>query len=271
LVVTGSTGLLGSKIVKNPDHEIHHKNERIDITKKEIYTYIREINPDVVIHCAAFTNVDQCEIQREKAWSTNVLGTDNMVEACKATDAKLLYISTDYVFDGRKGMYTEADEPHPINFYGETKLEGEKRVTNLSEYIIARTSVLYGWHHTLNFATWVIEQLQNRNEIRIVTDQYACPTLADNLAAVLFEMCEKDLCGIYHVTGTERINRYEFALKIALQFGLDSHLIVPVLSEDLDQKAVRPKDSSLSTKKVISKINEALLPVHEGLERMWKS
>jgi len=266
LFVTGHKGLLGSKIIKYS--EIFPK-ERIDITKKEIFTAIKKVNPDVVIHCAAFTNVDECEIQKEKAWEVNVTGTENVAQACQEVDGKMIYISTDFVFDGKKGMYKETDKTNPINYYGKTKLEGEKRVKEICKnYVIARTSVLYGWHERLNFVTWVIEQLKNKNKIKIVTDQYTSPTLADNLAKALLEIAEKDIRGLYHVTGSERINRYDFALKIADRFDLDKGLITPILSKELNQKAERPKDSSLSIEKIKNKVETKLLNINKGLERM---
>lgn len=243
-------------------------SETIDITTGEIVTYIERVSPDAVIHCAAFTNVDQCEIEREKAWNVNVLGTEKVAAACQKTGAKLVYVSTDFVFDGKKGRYTEEDEPNPVSWYGKTKLEGEQKVEIIDNYVIARTSVLYGWHKRLNFVTWVIYQLKNENPIRIVTDQYTCPTLADNLADCLIELCVHNGYGLYHVTGSERINRYEFALKIARIFGLDTTLITPIRSEELNQKAERPKDSSLSTEKVKSVVDTPLLNIDEGLKRM---
>jgi len=155
------------------------------------------------------------------------------------------------------------------NFKIYPKNEGEKRVKDICKnYVIARTSVLYGWHERLNFVTWVIERLKNKNKIRIVTDQYTSPTFADNLAEVLLEIAEKDIQGLYHITGSERINRYNFALKIADKFDLDKNLIAPILSKELNQKAERPKDSSLSIEKIKNKICTKLLNIDEGLERM---
>jgi dTDP-4-dehydrorhamnose reductase len=269
LMITGHTGLLGSKILAQSGFQ-NYPERRIDITTPEIVHYIEKVAPDIVIHCAAFTNVDLCETQREKAWLINVTGTEHVVTACTTIHAKLVYISTDFVFDGTGTMYTEEDSPNPINHYGKTKLEGEKIVQEMDDYIIARTSVLYGWHHRLNFVTWVLNQLQNKNHMRIVTDQYTCPTLADNLAEVVLELCEKDVRGLYHVTGTERISRYDFAKKIADTFGLDASFMTSILSEDLAQKAPRPKDSSLSTQKIKAIIDTPLLSVKEGLQEMKK-
>ncbi len=258
---------MGSKILKISGVKPHP--ERVDITKKEIFTYIQRFNPDVIIHCAAFTNVDKCETDKMKAYDVNVTGTENVARASQEVGAQLIYISTDFVFDGKKGMYTEEDQPNPLNYYGFTKLEGERKAREIcSDYLIVRTSVLYGWHQTLNFVTWVYYQLKDRNPIKVVTDQYTCPTCADNLADVLLEMAEKKVQGLYHVTGAERINRHDFAVKIAHKFSLDETLIIPILSEELNQKAERPKDSSLSTEKVKSVITTRLMTVDEGLCRM---
>ncbi|MBU7014871.1 MAG: dTDP-4-dehydrorhamnose reductase [Theionarchaea archaeon] len=266
-LITGHTGLLGSKILAHSGFQTY-PDRRIDVTKPEIVQYIEQVAPDIVIHCAAFTNVDLCETQKDKAWLTNVTGTEHVVRACTSIHAKVVYISTDFVFDGTGGMYTEEDTPNPINFYGKTKLEGERIVREVDNYIIARTSVLYGWHQRLNFVTWVIAQLQNRQQIRVVTDQYACPTLADTLARALLELCGKDARGLYHITGTQRMSRYDFALQAAHIFGLDVSFISPIVSDDLAQTAPRPKDSSLSTQKIKAIINTPLLSAREGLQEM---
>ncbi|MBU6998428.1 MAG: dTDP-4-dehydrorhamnose reductase [Theionarchaea archaeon] len=268
-MITGHTGLLGSKILAKSRFQTY-PDRRIDITTPEIIHYIQEVAPDMVIHCAAFTNVDLCETQKDKAWLTNVTGTENVVTACASLHAKLVYISTDFVFDGTGKMYTEEDTPNPINYYGMTKLEGERIVQEMDDSLIVRTSVLYGWHHHLNFVTWVLSQLQSEKHIRIVTDQYTCPTLADNFAEVLLDLCKKDVMGLYHVTGTERITRYDFAREIANIFGLDDSFMTPVRSEDLAQKAPRPRDSSLSTQKIKAIIDTPLLSVKEGLQEMKK-
>ncbi len=252
--------------MKKSEGDVYSK--RVDITTDKIVTYIERVDPDVVIHCAAFTNVDQCEIEREKAWDVNVLGTEKVATACQKISAKLVYVSTDFAFDGKKSMYTEKDEPNPVNWYGKTKVEGEKRVEVIDDYVIARTSVLYGWHKNLNFVTWVIQQLKSKTPIRIVTDQYTCPTFADNLADCLLDICVHDIHGLYHVTGSERINRHDFALKIAYTFGLDTTLITPILSEELNQKAERPKDSSLSIEKVKTVVDTPLLAIDRGLKKM---
>jgi dTDP-4-dehydrorhamnose reductase len=284
LLVTGASGLLGSKIVeiaKNdytviPLHKtkpLHSNSLKLDITSTaEVLNLFHKLKPYAVIHAASETNVDKCETQKEHAWKINVEGTRNVAAACKA-GAKLIYISTDYVFDGKKGNYTEDDTPNPINYYAVTKLEGEKRVAqNCKNFAILRTSVLYGWHpFKQNFATWVITQLEQNKEITVVEDHYNTPTLADNLAEMAIEAIPKDLQGVYHACGSERIGRYEFARQIARAFDLNQNLIRPIKMEQLTAWiAKRPRDSSLNTNKIRSQLEAKPLNITEGLDRMKK-
>jgi len=188
--------LLGNKIVEfakndytvTPLHKtkpLHSNSSKLDITDAiEVLNLFHKLKPDVVIHTASETNVDKCEKEKEHAWKTNVEGTRNIALASSEVGAKLVYVSTDYVFDGEKGKYEEQDKPNPINYYGVTKLEGENQVIqHCKNYAILRTSVLYGWHPwKQNFATWTINQLKQSKEITVVENHYNTPTLADNRA-----------------------------------------------------------------------------------------
>ena len=278
ILVTGASGLLGTKIVnftntseiygtyyQNPVYFDYGKTFRLDVSKRNATNLIRKTAPDVVVHTAAYTNVDRCELDRKNAYQINVEGTSNV--ALGARNSKLVYISTDYIFDGEAGMYHENDEPNPVSYYGQTKLEGEQIVQEICDnYIIARTSVLYGWHTRLNFVSWVIHELQKRNKINIVTDQVNSPTLADDLAEQIMILIKRDEQGIFHTAGGERISRYEFAREIARIFELDETLITPVTSEQLKWIAKRPKDSSLDVEK-ISKIKKPM-NIAQSLEWM---
>jgi len=284
LLVTGASGLLGSKIVEIAENDytviplhktkpLHSNSLKLDITSTaEVLNLFHKLKPYAVIHAASETNVDKCETQKEHAWKINVEGTRNVAAACKA-GTKLIYISTDYVFDGKKGNYTEDDTPNPINYYAVTKLEGEKQVVqNCKNFAILRTSVLYGWHpFKQNFATWVITQLEQNKEITVVEDHYNTPTLADNLAEMAIEATQKDLQGVYHACGSERIGRYEFARQIAKAFSLNQNPIRPIKMEQLTAWiAKRPKDSSLNTDKIRSQLEAKPLNITEGLDRMKK-
>jgi len=279
LFITGGSGLLGSKF-RDGEYETiktHHQNPSknsvlLDITSKEdTKKKITSLSPDVVIHTAALTDVDYCEDHHQEAWNVNAKGTENIVNACKKIDCKLIYVSTDFVFDGEKGNYTEKDETNPLNYYALTKLNGEEFVRNSNlDYAITRVSVLYGWHEKPNFVTWVMGELKKNKKINIVTDQYNSPTLADNAAEALIRIYEKDKSGIYHVAGDERISRFHFAVNIAEIFNLDGDLINPIRSDELIQRARRPKDTSLCVEKAKRDLKMDLLNTKEGLREMRK-
>jgi dTDP-4-dehydrorhamnose reductase len=284
-LVTGASGLLGNKIVeltKNdytaiPLHKtkpLHSNSLKLDITDTtEVLNLFHKLKPDVAIHTASETNVDKCETEKDQAWEINVEGTRNIAFACSKVGAKLVYTSTDYVFDGEKGNYEERDEPNPINNYGFTKLEGEKQVIQYcQEYVILRTSVLYGWHPwKQNFVTWIINALKQNKELTVVEDHYNTPTLADNLAEIALEAVQKDLRGLYHASGSQRISRYEFAKQTAKIFNLDQNLIKPIKMSQLTAWiAKRPKDSSLNTDKIQKQLKTKPLNITEGLNRMKK-
>jgi dTDP-4-dehydrorhamnose reductase len=227
--------------------------------------------PNTVIHTASETNVDKCEIEKDRAWKINVEGTRNIVEACRQTDAKLIYISTDYVFDGEKGMYSEEDIPNPLNFYGLGKLEGERQASKSSPNMaILRTSVLYGTHPTKqDFVTWVMTKLKQANEITVVDDHFNTPTLAQNLASMALEIAQRDLKGIFNTSGSERISRFDFARKIAVAFGLDDSLIKPIKMKELAAWiAIRPRDSSLNTVKIQRELKTQPLSINVGLSKL---
>jgi dTDP-4-dehydrorhamnose reductase len=282
ILVTGSSGLLGSKVVDKlskiyeviPTYatkKIYENSVKLDICfPNEVKEIFNKYKPDITIHAAAITNVDACEIDKETAWLTNAIGTKNIAEACKEFNSKLIYISTDYIFDGEKGMYKEDDKPNPINYYGLTKLQGENFVKEIcKDWLILRPSTLYGKHDFKKcFATWVIEELKQNKKLKIATDQFTSPTLTDDLVEIILKLIEKDEKGIFHASGRERISRYEFAMKIAEVFNLDKNLIQPVKMCDLEWKAKRPKDSSLDVTK-ISKIKKPL-NIQEGLEILKK-
>jgi dTDP-4-dehydrorhamnose reductase len=226
-----------------------------------------------VVHAAAETNVDLCETDHEHARRINVDGTANVAEGCAAAGARMIFISTDYVFDGVKGNYAETDQPNPVSFYGLTKLEAERLVTSkLANALIVRTSVLYGWHPSkLNFATWIINGLRGHQNLRVVRDHINSPTLADNLATAIRAAIERGSEGVLHVAGKDRISRFDFARRIAKRFGLDESLLVPVEMRDLNWVAKRPRDSSLDVGKAERELGVKLLEVDRGLEEMLSS
>ena len=231
------------------------------------------VAPNVVVHTAAETNVDRCETQRDVARRINVEGTANIAQACVRVRAKLIFVSTDYVFDGDKGNYAETDEPNPINFYGLTKLEAERIAASISsDFLMVRTSVLYGCHPTkLNFATWILKGLRERQTMKVVNDHINSPTFAGNLADAIHRAIELRSQGTLHIAGSQRISRFDFARRIAMQFDLDESLLLPVKMKDLDWIARRPRDSSLNVGKAENELGMELFGVGRGLEQMARS
>ncbi|MCK4497212.1 MAG: dTDP-4-dehydrorhamnose reductase, partial [Candidatus Aenigmarchaeota archaeon] len=265
ILVTGGAGLLGSKLIKlgSKDFEIiacYNRNkpgfgniQKMDVIDRErVLEVVEKEKPDTIVHTAALTNVDYCEDHGEDAWKINVEGTRNIIEAAKRVNTKIVYVSTEYVFDGEHGPYSEDDETSPLGIYAKTKLKGEEAVKDSGlDYMIIRTTVLYGidkYKH--NFVTWVIENLRNNEEIRVVTDQYGSPSFADGVARIIIELIKNRKRGIYNVVGSDMVNRYEFALKIARVFNLNPKLIKPVTTEELKQKSPRPKNAGLKTDKI---------------------
>jgi dTDP-4-dehydrorhamnose reductase len=276
IFITGGSGLLGSKIAEIAlrNYEVyagycHNKPEfgmplKFDLAKDTDLEVLYKIKPEVIIHTAALTNVDECEANKELAYKINAEGTKRVAKIANELGAFLVYVSTDYVFSGDKGMYKEEDEPNPIDYYGYTKLMGEKYCD-----CIARPCVIYGAKPasgTVNFALWLIDKLMNREEVKIVTDQFITPTLNTNLAKMLLEVAERELKGRFHLAGKERVSRYDFALQIANEFGLDKNLIIPSRMDEMKWIASRPKDSSLNTSKASRYLNEK----HYDLDKALK-
>jgi dTDP-4-dehydrorhamnose reductase len=285
ILIIGISGLLGNKIhnlAKN-DYQVFgtyntHKPDienmyQLDVTKRaDVFKVFENIKPDFVIDTHALHNVDYCELHPEEAWLVNVEGTKNVAEACKTFGCKYVFISTDYVFDGKKATpYTEKDKPNPLNYYAKTKLVAEEAIKILtSDYIIARTAVLFGVGGLGKepFALWLIKKLKNGEEVKAVIDQYNNPTLVDSLAEMLLTLCEKDKVGLFHITGRTNLSRYEFSIKIAEKFGLNKELIKPITTPELNQIAPRPRKVALDVSKVERATKVKTLTIDEALDNL---
>lgn len=293
ILVIGGGGQLGTKIVEQAKDRFEtyatyltrkpSLNEsnlfQLDKTNREdVFTLFRKLKPEVAVDTAALHNVDYCETHKNEAKSANVEGTRNVAEACRDHNARMIFISTDYVFDGIKGNYAENDDANPVNYYGVTKLEGERAVARIcSNHLIARPSVIYGYVSSaqresssgkpLNFAIWLAQKMKNNEPVKIVNDQYSSPTLADNLAEVLLELADSDKTGVYHVAGKTRLSRYEFAMRIAQKLNFDQKLISHIETNQLKQVARRPMDSSLKVEKIERDLGLRMLAIDEALNR----
>jgi dTDP-4-dehydrorhamnose reductase len=269
IFVTGGSGLMGSKLAEvalargNQVFSGYAHNEpqcgravRFDLMdERGIYDLVDRLRPDVIIHSAALTDVDRCERERELAYKMNVEGTQAIAKAAEKAGAFLVYISSDYVFDGERGSYREDEKTNPVSYYGQSKLLGEE----FCRGCIARTCVIYGSRPAsgkVNFALWLIESLKSGKQVRVVTDQFITPTLNTNLAKMVLEAADRRLSGVYHLAGATRISRYDFARELARVFDLDSDLIIPSRMADLKWDAKRPKDSSLDTSKAARELME---------------
>ena len=271
LLVTGGSGLLGHKIVLKAlekgyeviatynMHEIPFEKPNLRKVKLDISNtvlledLILKTRPEVIIHCAAYTDVDGCEINKLCAWKVNVEATRSIVLAARVTRAYLIYISTDYVFNGEKGLYKENDAPNPVNYYGLTKLIAEQLVVNRDLlYCIVRPSAIYGLGlGKKNFATFVVEKLSKGEVVKAVVDQYVSPTFNTLLAEALLEIAQLKPVGVFHIAG-ERMSRYDFAVKLDEVLDLPKENIMKANVSDLKWVAKRPRDSSLDISKAAS-------------------
>lgn len=262
ILVTGSNGLLGQKLVnillkdqKNYPIFTARGNPAIPITRGEFHhldisnaeetqQIISTTKPDVVINTAAMTLVDQCETHQEACWIANVNSVENLIRSCRAVNAHLIHVSTDFIFDGTKGPLTETEKPNPVNFYGRTKLAAENLLSKSQiSWTILRTVLVYGITHDMgrtNIVLWVKENLEQGKTIRVVNDQWRTPTLAEDLAMGCYLAALKKVQGIFHISGKDFITPYDIALKTAEFFKLDETLIIPTDSSQFKQTARRP-------------------------------
>lgn len=287
VLVVGGNGLLGQKVTEflvrgsahkvtvcsiEPTPVLHLHSvayEQVDITsKKDVKKIVHEVEPDVVVNCAALTNVDECETQRELAWKINTEGVEYLIEAARKGNARIFHISTDYVFDGKSGPYDETAKPEPLSYYGKTKLASENALLLSGlDYFIARTMVLYGTGTNVksNFALWLIENLEKNLPVRIVDDQFGNPTLVDDLAQGLLNAIELGRLGIYHFAGRDIVSRFEFAVRLAQVFDFEPKLITPIKTAQLHQPAARPMKSGLITLKAEVELGYHPSTVEQGL------
>lgn len=275
VLITGSEGLLGRYLLDAGDHDTYefidsdNTEGYIDITNPDkLKNVVNKFGPiDVIIHAAALTNVDECEMDKNKCYEVNFKGTSNLLNIA-GRNTLFVFLSTDYIFDGREGQYTETDIPHPISWYGECKLKSERIIQKSGlRYLIIRTTVLYGVsERKLNFATWIIRELREKREVSIVDDQWGNPTNAKNVAIIIYSLIKNGSEGIFNVAGKDYINRYEFALKIAKHFNLDSSLIKPISTIDLKQVAKRPLKGGLNLDKVERALGMNSMALSEGID-----
>lgn len=263
ILITGSNGLLGQKLIHLYLQTEGVKliatavgNNRYPIKKGYIYVpmdvsdvrnvmdVITEYQPHTIIHTAAMTNVDECEKEMEKAERLNVDAVEYMIEAANEVGAHLIHLSTDFIFDGQNGPYSEEDEPNPLSYYGETKLAAENMVKNqCQKWSIARTILVYGVVHDMsrsNIVLWAKGALENGKPLNVVNDQVRSPTLAEDLARGCQLIEQKEAVGIFNISGKDQMSIVQIVERVADYFKLDKSIIKQVSSKTLNQAAVRP-------------------------------
>jgi dTDP-4-dehydrorhamnose reductase len=290
ILVTGASGRIGYEIAKKLaekgckvaatylDNQVSIKNVkmfRCDLSKdSEVKKLFAECKPEVVIHCASMTNVDECETEKAKALMLNVNATEHITKYSKQHNTKIIFVSTSFVFDGSKKAYVETDAPHPMNHYGQTKLMAEK-VVQASEqpFLILRTDQPYGPvgdHKKPNFVTTTLHKLEAGSKFQIFSDWFNNPTYIPDFVDCAIALLEKEKTGIYHVIGPDFISRTDWAALIATIFGKDKKLIEGVKSDASKVPAKRP-NANLSNKKAEKDSGIKFRSVQEGIKQMKPS
>ncbi len=225
--------------------------------------------PDLVLLCSAMTHVDNCERDPELARKVNAAGPALVAEECRRAGSKLVYFSTEYVFDGTSGPYGEGDPVNPVSVYGRTKLEGERAALGLKGALAVRTTVVYSHNPaSKNFIMQLISNHRSKAAMRVPSDQFSNPTYAADLAAAVLDLAEKDASGIYNVVGPDWLSRYDFALKACAAFGFDPAFLEPKLTAELGQAALRPLKAGLKTEKLARKLGRGLPPADDSLRKI---
>jgi len=294
LLITGASGLLGLNLALNAAQDqgakdsgkydvygtVNQHNLRTNAFKViqtdllasgALESLLEQTQPDWVIHCAALAELDACEADPEKAWQLNSLLPGKLANYVARGGARLVYISTDAVFDGQRGQYTEADTPNPLSVYARTKLEGEQAVTQANpDAIIARIN-MFGWSLTgkRSLAEFFFNNLNAGNQVMGFTDVYFCPLLVNEITSILGEMLEKGMRGLYHVVSSECTNKYDFGIRIARKFGLDENLIKPISVEESGLQAARSPKLTLRSDKLANALGKPLPDLSTAIDRFY--
>lgn len=264
VLITGANGFVGyyvTKLLLEKGYQVIATGRgdcRLPFSKEHLFSYYQmdftdadsvklvfeKTEPDAVIHSGAVSKPDECELNKEKAWNINVQGTINLLREAENLKSFFLFVSTDFVFDGEKGMYTEEDDCQPVNFYGFTKMQAEG-ITETSSipYTIVRTCLVYGvplQGKRSNIFTWVKNSLESGQPIKVVDDQWRTPTSVEDLAEGIELIIQQGATGVYHISGEEGMSPYGFACRVADHFGLNKQLIEKVTAQTFSQPGRRP-------------------------------
>jgi len=293
IIVTGSNGLLGQKLVQllaekeniqllatsKGENRVKSKEgyqyQALDITnKEEVLTVVNGFQPDAIINTAAMTNVDACESDKELCWDLNVNAVKYFIEAAGLNDSHFIHLSTDFVFDGEAGPYKEDDQPKPLSYYGESKYQAEKLLqASTIKWSIARTIIVYGIVDDMsrsNIVLWAKDALEKGNPLKIVDDQFRSPTLAEDLAMGCYLIAAKKAEGIYHLSGKDVMSILDLVYRVADFYGLDKTVIAPIKSGSLNQAAKRPSKTGFILDKAINNLGYNPVSFEEGMAELTR-
>ena len=283
LLITGAGGFLGGHLVLqaagrfevNATFRTRRPKRfpalQIDLADAAGVAHLfKTVRPQIVIHAAANSKLDECEVSPQTAFRDNVVASRNLTEAAAAAGARLIYVSTDTVFDGLRGHYREIDEVNPLSVYGRTKLAAERMVQEVADHVIVRTALIYGRpvDGGASFSDWLEKKLLLNEPAELYDDQYRTPILVDNLAELLLELADNRLTGLLHAGGLNRVSRLQFGEILCEVAGYDRRLLRPISMDAHQLPALRPRDASLNCDKIRSVLQTPLLGVREGVMRM---
>ncbi len=282
-LITGASGFLGNYLLKLAPASVRvlgqYRNHRPVVCPpncqlvrqdwlRPMDEFLSRYRPGIIIHTAAMAQLDECEEKKELANRLNIRVTEQLAEWAAQIDARFIFISTDIVFDGSRGNYTESDRPHPINHYGRTKAEAEQRVLRLHpNAVVVRTSIIYGkaLGGRPSFTEVLLRRLRHGENVPVFTDQYRSPVFVEDLARAIWELAENDFRGILHVAGPERLSRERIGEIVCEVFRLNPELLVPIQTEDIQLRAPRPLDTSLNIDLATQVLNTPLHPFRGGV------
>ena len=286
LLVLGGSGLIGNALLKNSKNEFDilttfYKNHiSIKNVRSFQYSFPNDLNnlrellekekPDVLVNTMGYSNIDFCELNKSDTEMLHVEVTEKICKLCENIGTKQIFLSSDYVFDGEKGNYSEDDVPNPVNYYGLSKLKAEQLILKNPINTVIRTSVIYDWDYRARFFNSVIKNLQNNQEVNATTDVYNSVTFLDNLVESIFKVITLNQNGIFHVVDSTCVNRFEFAEMIAKIFRLDKNLIKTISVQDEPKNiAKRPKNACLNNSKAKKELGLNFNTIEEGVSRVF--
>ena len=285
ILVLGGSGLVGDHFITNSKSNDFITTYRNNVTNfsnvisvkinlpqdwPKLEELILKEKPDIVLNSIAYSNSDFCETNREETYTLHVKISEKITTICSKINSKIVFLSTDYVFDGKKGNYTENDETNPINYYGHTKDLAEKIILKNENNLVLRTAMVYGLSSKVRFLRYVIENLRENKEINTYDDIFNSATLLDDLTNGISKAIEFDANGIYHMVGSSCVSRFDFAKTVAKVFNFNENLIKPASIVSAKLKAKRPVNTCLNNSKAVKTFNIKFSSINEGIKRVYE-